>query len=150
MNLLVYLRRLGYNSLLTGLGKEAAVHPEYCYLCSQTNPKVWSVLRSLHWLQRVDLKAAPLVHKSLYGLAPTYISDMLVPHEPPQTLRSSGKSPLLTPSVETKPSEAALRFHTDKTQSSPPDVVRQTFIMTMFKSNSKLLFFAHCMTDESL
>lgn len=39
--------------------------------------------RRLAVAQRVDFKAALLVHKSFYGLAPTYISDMLVPHEPP-------------------------------------------------------------------
>ena len=52
------------------------------------------VLRSLHWLpvaQRIDFKAALFVYKSLHGLAPKYISDVMVSYEPSWTLRSSGQ-----------------------------------------------------------
>lgn len=65
------------------------------------------VLRS-HWLpvaQRIDFKTTLLVYKSLNGLAPEYISDVLVPNEPSETLRTSGIGLLLVPRVRTKHGE---------------------------------------------
>ena len=46
------------------------------------------VLKSLHWLpvaQRIDFKTALLVYKSVHGLEPKSIWDMLVPYEPSGT-----------------------------------------------------------------
>ena len=46
------------------------------------------MLRSLHWIpvaQRIDFKTALLEYKSLHGLAPKYISDMLETYEPAGT-----------------------------------------------------------------
>ena len=63
------------------------------------------VLRSLHGLpvaQRIHFKTAVLVYKSLHGLAPKYISDMLEPYEPTGTLRTSVRGLLLVPRVRTK------------------------------------------------
>ncbi|KAK7901621.1 hypothetical protein WMY93_018390 [Mugilogobius chulae] len=53
-------------------------------------------------LERIDFKTALLVFKSLHGLAPKYISDMLVRYEPSRTLRTSGTGILLVPRVRTK------------------------------------------------
>ncbi len=48
------------------------------------------VLRSLHWLPvtfRIDFKVRLLIYKSLNGLGPKYIADMLTEYEPNRPLR---------------------------------------------------------------
>lgn len=50
-------------------------------------------LKSLHWLPfcfRIDFKILLLVYKALKGLAPAYLSDLLLSYEVSRTLRSSG------------------------------------------------------------
>ena len=50
------------------------------------------VLASLHWLPirfRVDFKLLLFVFKSLHGLAPPYLADLLRPHRPARALRSA-------------------------------------------------------------
>jgi len=103
------------------------------------------VLRSLHWLpvaQRIDFKTALLVYKSLHGLAPKYISDMLVPYEPARTLRSTGTGLMLVPRVRTKHGEAAFQIHTAKIWNNLPEDVRQASSLTMFKTKLKTVLFS--------
>ena len=50
------------------------------------------VLASLHWLPirfRVDFKLLLFVFKSLHGLAPPYLADLIQPHRPARALRSA-------------------------------------------------------------
>ncbi len=50
------------------------------------------ILASLHWLPvkfRIDFKIAVFVYKA--GLAPKYISDLLIPYSPQRALRSSNQ-----------------------------------------------------------
>ena len=52
------------------------------------------VLKSLHWLPisfRVKYKVLVITFKALHDLGPGYLRDHLLPHNPPLTLRSSGK-----------------------------------------------------------
>ncbi len=47
------------------------------------------ILASLHWLPvnfRIDFKIAVFVYKALSGLAPKYISDLLIPYSPQRAL----------------------------------------------------------------
>ncbi len=58
------------------------------------------VLQSLHWLSvryRIHFKVLLLVFKSLNGLAPSYLSDMLMDHQPARTLRSANLRLLVVP-----------------------------------------------------
>lgn len=71
------------------------------------------ILYSLHWLPvsfKIDFKILVLVYKALGGLGLSYLSDVLLTHEPSETLRSSGSGLLI--------------ILTDKTKST----VRQPFI----------------------
>ncbi len=55
------------------------------------------VLRSLHWRPvtfRIVFKALLLVYKSLNGLGPKYIADMLTEYKPNRPLRLLGSSQL--------------------------------------------------------
>ena len=144
--------RLDYcNGLLTGLSKRGVKQLQYIQnaaarVLTRTRKydHISPVLRSLHWLpvaQRIDFKAALLVYKSLHGLAPKYICDMLVPYEPPRTLRTSGTGLLLVPRVRTKHGESAFQFYAAKIWNSLPEDVRQTSTLTMFKSQLKTVLF---------
>ncbi|XP_028272710.1 uncharacterized protein LOC114443003, partial [Parambassis ranga] len=61
------------------------------------------ILKSLHWLPipfRIDFKFLLFVFKSLHGLAPQYLSDMLQPHCPARSLRSADQSLLVVPKTQ--------------------------------------------------
>ena len=58
----------------------------------------------LHWLpihHRILFKILVLVYKGLHGLAPPYISALLVSHTPTRNLRSSSKAVLTIPKHNT-------------------------------------------------
>ena len=150
--------RLDYcNGLLTGLSKRAIRQLQYIQnaaarVLTRTRKydHISPVLRSLHWLpvaQRIDFKTALLVYKSLHGLAPKYISDMLETYEPTRTLRTSGRGLLLVPRVRTKQGEAAFQVYAPKIWNSLPEDVRQASTLTMFKSRMKTVLFS-CAYDN--
>ena len=71
--------------ILTSCGKHAHITP---------------VSQSLHWLpveQRIKYKTLLLVFKSINGLAPTYLSELLVHHVPFRGLRSKDQNLLHVP-----------------------------------------------------
>ncbi len=60
------------------------------------------ILSSLHWLPAcyiIDFKIVLFVFKSLNGLAPSYLSDLLQPYSPSRSLRSSDHKLLIVPRV---------------------------------------------------
>ncbi len=66
----------------------------------------------LHWLPvtfRIDFKVLLLINKSLNGLGPKYIADMLTEYKPNRPLRSVGSSQLEMPRIKdhTKQGESA-------------------------------------------
>ena len=57
------------------------------------------MLASLHWLPvkaRADFKVILLTYKALHGLAPTYLSDLVLPYIPTRTLRSQDAGLLIS------------------------------------------------------
>ena len=59
-----------------------------------------AIRRDLHWLpikQRVDFKLLVLCWRSLHGLAPVYISDLISRRVQPRSLRSSTRDLLTVP-----------------------------------------------------
>ena len=95
------------NSLLYGLPKHVikqlqhvqnaaarvvTVSPKFCHITP--------VLANLHWLPielRIEFKILTITYKTLHGLAPTYIKDLLQRYHPPRDLRSSKKNLLVVP-----------------------------------------------------
>lgn len=62
-------------------------------------------LKSLHWLpiiQRVEYKLITLTFKSVHGLAPTYLSDLITTYVPSRQLRSANQGLLNVPSYNLK------------------------------------------------
>lgn len=58
------------------------------------------VLKALHWLPiryRIEYKTILLAFKSLNGLAPDYLKDLLTKYQPGRTLRSTNKNLLVVP-----------------------------------------------------
>ena len=60
------------------------------------------ILKDLHWLpvrERINFKLLLLTWKAINGLAPSYISNLLVPYKPVRALRSSDKHLLTVPRI---------------------------------------------------
>ena len=58
------------------------------------------VMKSLHWLplrSRIIFKILLLVYKSLHGLAPAYLTELIKPYAPESNLRSRMKNRLIEP-----------------------------------------------------
>ena len=69
---------------------------------------ITSVLASLHWLPvkaRADFKVLLLTYKALHGLAPTYLSDLVLPYIPTCTLRSQDAGLLIVPRISKQTAE---------------------------------------------
>jgi len=63
------------------------------------------LLRSLHWLpvrQRVTYKLAVMTHKVWTTATPTYLSELIQTHAPPQAQRSSDAPLLVVPRIHTE------------------------------------------------
>ena len=61
---------------------------------------ITAVLRQLHWLPmkwRIKYKIVVLVFRSLHGLAPAYVSTLIMPYEPRRALRSTRSALLCVP-----------------------------------------------------
>src|SRR5277367_42917 len=75
--------------IVLGVGHRASIDP---------------LLRQLHWLpiaKRIMYKTALITFKTLSAQQPTYLSSLLVPYNPPRTLRSSTLHFLTVPRVST-------------------------------------------------
>ena len=63
------------------------------------------ILRELHWLpikSRIMYKILLLTYKSLHGLAPLYLQELIHEYKPTRNLRSTSQFLLVTPSVSTQ------------------------------------------------
>ncbi len=103
------------------------------------------VLRSLHWLPvtfRIDFKVLLLVYKSLNGLGPKYIADMLTEYKPNRPLRSLGSSQLKIPRVHTKQGESAFSYYAARSWNQLPEEIRCAKTLATFKSRLKTHLFS--------
>ncbi len=103
------------------------------------------VLRSLHWLPvtfRIDFKVLLLVYKSLNGLGPKYIADMLTEYKPNRSLRSLGSSQLEIPRVYTKQGESAFSYYAACSWNQLPEEIRCAKTLAIFKSRLKTHLFS--------
>ncbi len=103
------------------------------------------VLRSLHWLPvtfRIDFKVLLLVYKSLNGLGPKYMADMLTEYKPNRPLRSLGSSQLEIPRVHTKQGESAFSYYAARSWNQLPEEIRCAKTLATFKSRLKTHLFS--------
>ena len=144
--------RLDYcNGVFTGLPKKSIrqlqlIQNAAARVLTKTKKvdHITPVLKSLHWLpvpQRIDFKILLLVYKSLNGLGPKYISDLLLHYDPPRPLRSSGTGLLVVPRVRTKQGEAAFSFYAPHIWNKLPETCRSAATLSSFKSKLKTYLF---------
>ncbi len=103
------------------------------------------VLRSLHWLPftfRIDFKVLLLVYKSLNGLGPKYIADMLTDYKPKRPPGSLGSSQLEIPRVHTKQGESAFSYYAPRSWNQLPEEIRCAETLATFKSRLKTHLFS--------
>ncbi len=103
------------------------------------------VLMSLHWLPvtfRIDFKVLFLVYKSLNGLGPKYMVDMLTEYKPNRPLRSLGSSQLEIPRVHTKQGESAFSYYAARSWNQLPEEIRCAKTLATFKSRLKTHLFS--------
>ncbi len=113
-------------------------------------PVLWSlhwlpVLGSLHWLPvtfRIDFKVLLLVYKSLNGIGPKYMADMLTEYKPNRPLRSLGSSQLEIPRVHTKQGESAFSYYAARSWNQLPEEIRCAKTLATFKSRLKTHLFS--------
>ena len=144
--------RIDYcNSVFTGLPKKSIrqlqlIQNAAARVLTRTKKvdHISPVLRSLHWLpgpQRTDFKILLLVYKSLNGLGPKYIRDLLLPYQPSRPLRSSGSGLLCVPRIRTKHGEAAFSFYAPQIWNKLPENCRNAETLSSFKSRLKTHLF---------
>ncbi len=98
------------------------------------------LLRSLHWLPvtfRIDFKVLLLVYKSLNGIGPKYMAEMLTEYKPNRPLRSLGSSQLEIPRVHTKQGESAFSYYAARSWNQLPEEIRCAKTLATFKSRLK-------------
>lgn len=107
--------------------------------------KITPILKDLHWLPvhlRINFKIALFCFKALNGLAPVYIEDLLTPHVPTRSLRSSNKNLLVEPKTRLKTyGDRAFSHSGPRIWNSIPLEIRNSSSVTLFKSRLKTYYF---------
>ncbi len=91
---------------------------------------------------RIDFKVLLLVYKSLNGIGPKYMADMLTEYKPNRPLRSLGSSQLEIPRVHTKQGESAFSYYAARSWNQLPEEIRCAKTLATFKSSLKTHLFS--------
>ena len=104
------------------------------------------ILQSLHWLPvhfHTDFKILLFVFKCLHGLAPQYLSNLLVPYTPSRLLRSADQALLVVPRTKRKSrGDRAFAVAAPRLWNELPLHIRLTESLAVFKSRLKTHLFS--------
>ncbi|KAI5085549.1 hypothetical protein C0J45_23119, partial [Silurus meridionalis] len=109
-----------------------------------------SSAQALHWLPvtfRIDFKVLLLVYKSLNGLGPKYMTDMLTEYKPNKLLRSSGSGQLEIPRVHSKRGASAFSYYATFSWNQLTKEIRCASTVDTFKSRLKTHLFNSAYTE---
>lgn len=113
---------------------------------SRKREHITPILASLHWLPvhfRVHFKILLFVFKSLNGLAPPYLTELLCPHAPARCLRSADQLLLEVPRSKRKlRGDRAFSIAAPKLWNGLPLYVRQAPSLSTFKTRLKTHFYS--------
>jgi hypothetical protein len=113
-----------------------------------------NILNELHWLpvaQRISFKILVLVFKSLNGLGPQYLTELLDAYVPTRSLRSKDQLLLLIPKTRLiTAGDRAFRVAGPKLWNVLPNDVRSAKSLVTFKSKLKSYLFKQAKRDNDL
>ena len=105
------------------------------------------ILGTLHWLpieQRVSFKITCLAYKSIHGLAPSYLTQLLKWYTPVRSLRSADKDLLVVPKIRTKKYGSRTFAHAASiVYNSVPLEIHQSPSLESFKTRLKTHLFVN-------
>ena len=100
---------------------------------------------NLCWLtvrKRITFKILLLTYKALYGLAPTYLSELLTLYKPPRCLRSEISNLLVVPKYRTKSyGERAFAVAAPTLWNKLPYAIKNSESVAAFKTSLKTFLF---------
>ena len=124
-----------------------ALKEKACRVSTRTNRSdhITPVLKTSHWLPvsyRIDFKVLLLVYKSLNGLGPEYMNDMLVECKPSRALRSTDSGQIVELRVQTRHGEAAFSCYAAHKWNKLPAELKSAPTVSTFKSRLKTFLFS--------
>ena len=136
------------NSILYGLpdyliGRLQQIHNTAARILTLTRKydHISPILKKLHWLpveKRIIYKILILTYRCLHESTPIYLADLLHPHQPSRSLRSSELSLLRVPKSRTKTyGDRAFQNAAPKLWNKLPLLIRQAKSFSCFKSQIK-------------
>ena len=110
---------------------------------------VTNVCKQLHWLpirERAKFKILTLVYKSIHGSTPEYLSELIIPYNPPRELRSKSSNLLCVPKCRVKYGERAFSHAGPSLWNTLPSSIRNASSLAIFKKKLKTHLFteAYC------
>jgi len=112
---------------------------------SKKDDSITNILKNLHWLPitaRIHYKLLLTIYKSLNGLGPSYLKDLLESYQPSRTLRSKNKKLLMEPRTKTKNyGDRAFSVLGPKLWNSIPLSIRNSDSLVSFKKDLKTFLF---------
>ena len=103
------------------------------------------LLRQLHWLPiraRIQYKIAVLCYRSLHGLAPSYISELLISYKPSRSLRSADAGYFIVPRIRLETyGKRSFSFAGPTVWNALPSQLRDAATLSTFRSGLKTHLF---------
>ncbi len=91
-----------------------------------------------------------LVYKSLNGIGPKYMADMLTEYKPNRPLRSLGSNQLEIPRVHTKQGESAFSYYAARSWNQLPEEIKCAKTLATSKSRLKTHLFSCAFVEWAL